>query len=167
MSKKPLNLLASFIFLFFSVQWMHAEEIVTKLKARQPNWRMEIIETYSQGIPSKVLFFEPISGSDHDTPVKQMTYRQDSTLASETDLVVFEEPGAEAQVLPHGPSLTYSHTGTIESIIFYIKGIQQGPARSYYPSGVLKSYANYKNGVLKAHQKHIMKMEGQRKKAHI
>jgi hypothetical protein len=42
---------------------LSASEPLTQLKAKRPNWRFEIVETFTGGIPKEILFFEPVLGS--------------------------------------------------------------------------------------------------------
>lgn len=118
------------------------EPFVSKLKSYQPHWRLSIEENFSRGIPKTVRFYEMQPGSTEETAVKQLAYRNDGSLLSETDLDGAQSP------LPHGPCVIYYADGTIDTVTHYSKGQKQGIAKSYYPGGMLKTMQTYLNNVL-------------------
>ena len=109
-------------------------------RAKQPNWRFEVIETFIEGTPKRLRYFEPVPGKNEERPVKEMTLRRDGTTATETDL--------SPTLQPHGPSILYGTSGTIEQIALYVDGHLQGRSMTFYPTGVLKRVVTYRNGIL-------------------
>src|SRR5262249_19954044 len=110
---------------------------------KQPNWRIEVVETSPEGLPKRIRYYEPIAGSAKEQLVKEITLAQDGSPLLETDLITV---GMTA--LPHGPSIVYSSSGTIEQLAFHFKGQLQGQAKNYYPNGVLKRLVTYHDGIL-------------------
>src|ERR1700722_238424 len=67
------------------------EESITKLKAWQPNWRLELTETYPSGYPKTVRLYAPSTETKEEIPVKEMTYYSDCIPATEADLIVIDK----------------------------------------------------------------------------
>ena len=47
---------------------------------RQPNWKLKVIEAFSDGSPKLVLFFEPNQLNEEDLPIKLLTYHPEGYL---------------------------------------------------------------------------------------
>lgn len=130
-----------------------SQETPTKLKIKQPNWRFEIIESYHNKQPKKVLFFEPLALQDQDSPVKLLNFSPSGLVESETDIVPlvgkeFSKDYTEKDYIKHGPSISYNSAGAVETVFFYNLGILQDSIKSYYPNGVLHTYHAVKDNIL-------------------
>ena len=60
--------------------------IETTLRTRQANWRLTVVDRFSDGSPKQVVFFEPIQGESCDLPVKIVQYSPEGDLYIETDV---------------------------------------------------------------------------------
>lgn len=125
----------------------------TGLKLRAPNWIPICIESYENGAPKTILFYEPLPGQVKQKPVKQLKFLSDGSMNQETDLTILDESDPavlifHTRVIPHGPDIIFSGNGTVSKLQFYQKGVLEGLVKSYYPSGALESVANYQKGIL-------------------
>ena len=112
--------------LFFGLS-LTAEESV-RLKIKQPNWRLEKIESYENGAPKKIIFYEP-TPNNSERAVKQLVYQIDGTLQTESDL---------QETVLHGPSISYFPDGRVEKVELYENGELKGPVRLYHPNGLVR-----------------------------
>ncbi len=133
---------------------------LTKLKIRQPNWKLEILEKYSDGSPKIVLLLEP--GKDKTVPVKLLHYTASGLLYNESDLLALDNDGNNFNLemrlesefnqdplyVYHGPSVYYDGAGAVEMIVFYKWGVLHDSIKIYYPNGLLKSFVGIKDGRL-------------------
>jgi uncharacterized protein len=144
---KPL--LFCFPLLFFSLTSLEAESVIG-LKQRQPNWRVEIKQSYPQGHPAQVIFYEQTSDQE-EVPVKQIIFYQNGQLKEETDLTRIAED-AEAfkewktTIVPHGRSVTFFENGKVERTLVYDQGLADGELNLYYPQGTLRGSCGFKKG---------------------
>ncbi len=113
------------------------DQLLTKLKTRQPNNILEILDTFPDGSPMTVLLLEPKSGSSDCSPVKLLTYNIEGDLHNETDVVPLEGENGAFEL--HGPSVTYYSYNRVEQICFYCHGELYGTVKTYYPNGQLQS----------------------------
>src|ERR1700739_499016 len=74
----------------FSASRYHqiTEPLITTLMERQPHWRMETIESYSDGIPKTVLFYTTAKDGKGKVAVKEMRFNKNAQPDSETDLLI-------------------------------------------------------------------------------
>src|ERR1700722_5340467 len=84
---------------------------VISLKPRLPQWRPQIVQSYPNGNPERVLFFET-TDKNEKIAVKQQRFYNDGTLKNEMDLIAVEEnsPGYEewkSKLVPHGVSVSF------------------------------------------------------------
>ena len=83
--------------------------MATNLKPRQPNWRMQVIETHPDGQPHKLVFFEQVA-KDREEPVRQIIFYDNGLVKTEMDVARVAEDSAAAQewkstIVPHGMAL--------------------------------------------------------------
>jgi antitoxin component YwqK of YwqJK toxin-antitoxin module len=133
----PLLIFLSFCITFSSLKIQATPE--TKLKIKQPNWRLEKLTT------QKIIFYAPTLKDCKETPVKEMLYNLAGNLIQETDLIALSEK--ENSYVYHGPSVIYDEKGRIQKIDFYIQGILDGECKDIYPNGLVKKKTQYVSGI--------------------
>jgi antitoxin component YwqK of YwqJK toxin-antitoxin module len=109
------------------------------LKKQQPNWRIQIVEEYTNGTPHKVELLAPKPRSQEWEKVKEKLFRVDGTLLRETDLV---------EGVKEGTSILYYPDQKIHTIVSYKEGKIEGLSRTFDEQGVLRDLFNYKNDLL-------------------
>src|SRR5579872_1287258 len=92
-----------------------APQISIALKPRQPNWRFEIVQSYPQGTPQSIIFYEPLALGG-ERPVKQVVFYENNRIAIEMDLTVVDEDSDAARewkspFVPHGARVDFSPEG--------------------------------------------------------
>ena len=91
--------------------------LMMTVKPRQPNWRYEIVQTYPNGLPEKVVFYEPLAQGG-ERPVKEIDYHPNNSIHFEMDVVVVEEGSQIAEqwkstLVPHGTRVEFSTEGQL------------------------------------------------------
>ena len=124
--------------------------VALSLKQRQPHWRPKIMEKYEGGQPRRVLFYEQI-GDANEAPVKQIFFYPNGQVQAETDLVLVPEDSRGAKewksiVVPHGMSVSYFDTETVEKVAFYDRGVLHGPMKVFFRKGELHGECFFKQG---------------------
>src|ERR1700722_12353406 len=124
---------------------------VISLQPRQPHWRPQIVQTYPNGNPERVLFFD-LNAQEEKIPVKQQRFYNGGQLKNEMDLVVVQEnsPGFQewkSTTVPHGISVSFFSDGKVEKIATYEKGLLHGELHINYPSGHPRGKAAFKDGL--------------------
>ena len=120
------------------------------LKSRQPNWRLQIMESHPNGQPKCVIFYEPkISGAE--IPVKQIYYYEQGAIASEADVIEIaqDEPAFgtwNATTVPHGMKVDFSMKGAICKVSQFNRGMLEGESRLFFPDGHVDAIIHYSNG---------------------
>jgi len=114
----------------------------TKLKIRQPNWRLERVTTFTDGTPKKNIMHAPIEGEKKEAPVKELIYNKSGKLIQETDLCLIK-----GLATFHGPSVSYDEKGRIIKVDFYQDGFLHGESKDIYPNGMIKKISYYDRGV--------------------
>src|ERR1700719_1446983 len=96
-----------------------ADEEFVEMKLRQPNWRPKILESYANGNPQKVLFYEPI-GAGIEQPVKQVIFFQNGRVQTEMDVHLISDLEAKEKgtfpLTAHGGAIQYHPNGRIGKI---------------------------------------------------
>ena len=106
-------------------------DVVTKLKVKQPSWRLEKALNFADGSPKKIIYYA--HSGNKEIPVKEMLYNQSGKLVQESDL--------SPTFAYHGPSVTYDDQARIEKIVFYDEGQAHGEVKDIYPNGMLKFHS--------------------------
>lgn len=137
--RDTLNMfLKKIIYIFAICFFSHASgEVITKLKVRQPNWRLEKALNFEDGSPKKIIYYALLANKE--IPVKEVLYNQSGRLIQESDL--------SSTYAYHGPSVTYDDQARIERIVFYNEGTIHGEVKDIYSNGMLKKVTNYENGI--------------------
>ena len=148
-----------FVSALFAVQSIYAEKtpsspppMSVSLKPRQPNWRLDIVESYQTGQPKQVVFYEPkVSGQE--IPVKQIFYHEQGSAASESDVIEIakDDPAYaiwNSTIVPHGPKVDFSPKGTVSKVFQFNRGFLHGECRTFYPNGETEAIVHYSNGQL-------------------
>jgi antitoxin component YwqK of YwqJK toxin-antitoxin module len=138
---------------FSSIHGVQDDKVVPvaeALKQRQPHWRPKIIETFPNGNPATVLFYEQIS-SEREAPVKQIKYYPEGQIRNEMDLIEVDQSSEgfkewKTDVVPHGVSLSFFINGAVEKALHYDRGILHGDVQVFYPEGKLKAQGSFKCG---------------------
>ncbi len=73
-----------FLFLFYPTLLL--ADFSISLKNQQPNWRIEVVEKYSDGRMKKVEYFAPIPKSEMWEKVKEREFSPLGTILRESDL---------------------------------------------------------------------------------
>jgi hypothetical protein len=97
--------------------------LMITLKPRQPNWRYEVVQSYPNGLPEKVVFYEPLAQGG-ERPVKEMDYYPNNRIRYEMDIAVAEggSPAAEqwkSTLVPHGTRVEFSNEGELIQFAHY------------------------------------------------
>ena len=124
--------------------------IASALKTRQPHWRPKIMESYPEGQPSRVLFYEQMS-AENEAPVKQVYFYPSGQIKTEMDLIVVAEdtPAAKewkSTIVPHGMCVSFFSNGQIERVAGYDRGVLHGDLKVYYENGKLHGECTFKQG---------------------
>jgi antitoxin component YwqK of YwqJK toxin-antitoxin module len=129
---------------------MAVEPVAKMLKPKQPNWKPKIVETFPEGNPAKVIFYETQDdGLEH--PVKQVCFYANSQIRIEADLCTVAEDSQAYQELkttaaPHGVAISFFPDGKMERVAFYDQGILHGEMRLFHQSGALKTVCSFSQG---------------------
>lgn len=126
--------------------------LISALKPRQPNWRFEVVETFPQGNPREIQFYEPKAG-DEENPVKKVFFHEGGAIQAEMDLIVINEECATAKewnsaIVPHGARIDFSPTGQPLKIASYQYGKLDGQCKAFYPNGQVQNIVTYSEGLL-------------------
>ncbi len=127
-----------------------APSTVVSLKSRQPNWRPQIVQSYPNGNPERILFFD-LNEREEKIPVKQQRFYNNGVLKNEMDLTIVQEdsPGFKewkSAIVPQGISVSFFSNGKVEKIATYEHGLLHGELHINYPSGQLRGSAAFKDG---------------------
>ena len=122
------------------------QELVAALQPRQPNWRHEIAESYPNGFPKRVIFYEP--SRQGERPVRQQLYFEEGIAQSEMDVVPSVNDEGNPCILPHGVKIDFSKNGEILAAAQFDRGQLHGEFRRFYPNGAVQSVARYYKGEL-------------------
>src|SRR5262249_50232326 len=117
------------------------------LKVRQPNWRPHVVESYPNGNPEKVIFYEPTV--DGEEPVKQLHFYPNGQIKQEMDVLTEKSPAAEngeTSLIAHGGIVNYHPSGAPARTAFYEKGELDGEVKTYHPNGQLESQVKFVQG---------------------
>ena len=147
------SLLAITLSIGLTLGWAAPEPVkpvAPGLKQRQPHWRPKIIESYPEGQPQRVLFYEQI-GNANEAPVKQIVFYQNGQIMNEMDLIVVAEDCDAAKewksnIVPHGLSISYFASGQVEKAAFYDSGVPHGEMKMFYADGKLHGQCTFKKG---------------------
>lgn len=113
------------------------------LKYKQPNWRVEILETHEQGAPKRIVFYEPLVG-ERERPVKQVGFYENGAIQNEADISINEQ----GKVFLQGTSATFSPEGQLLHLAHYQNDMLEGPVKSFFKNGKLESQGSYASGKL-------------------
>ena len=113
--------------------------VARELKARQPNWRPDIVRSFSDGLPETILFYQP-SSEGKELPAKQVDFLNNSQIIGDTDLTALSEDDPIAKelgktVVPHGVSVAYYPSGVLKKLAYYDRGRLHGPIKTFFPNG--------------------------------
>ncbi len=114
------------------------------LKQRQPTWYPKVNAYFDDGSTKEVLFYEP-KDKHSFLPVKRLAYYENQQIALEEDLV-WDAECQEAK--PNGMSVNFWDSGSVQSFVFFNKGLKQGQTKHFYKNGKLKLEAGYKDNEL-------------------
>lgn len=144
-------LLSLFFFSFISLLGAeNIESAAPKLKEKQPDWKVEIIETYGGGNPKKVLYFSS-SPKGKKQIEKRVLYYEDGKTCVEEDLIEKKNTEGEAEkveYIPHGLCVSFYPNGAIEKEAILKEGKLHGDLKGFYPNGKEKFHFQFKNGQL-------------------
>lgn len=126
------------LFLLFISNIVFGESSLV-LKNQQPNWKIEVAETYPNGSPWRVEFYAPIPKSQKLEKVKEKLFTPTGALAEERD---FNHGVRE------GVTITYYPSEKIETIALYQDGLLEGISRTFDEQGVLRDKYSYHLGLL-------------------
>src|SRR3990167_8034438 len=121
------------------------------LKQRQPNWRFEMVQSYANGLPQIILFYEPTVHGER--AVQQTTFYENNRIQTQMDVVLIDEDSNIAKewgssLVPHGARLDYSSEGALVKFSNYQAGVLNGECKVFYPNGNLQNECIYQNGIL-------------------
>ncbi len=124
--------------------------VAQSLKQRQPHWRPKVSDSYGEGQPQRVLFYEQITELG-ELPVKQVIFHPNGQIHNETDLITIseEEPGYadwKSTIVPHGVNVTFFSNGQIEKLSFYNRGLLHGETKVFFEDGKLHAQCGFKQG---------------------
>lgn len=128
-----------FILFLLSVSGVVFGDNSVHLKNQQPNWKLTVVETYSNGAPLRVEFSAPIPKSQEMEKVKEKLFTPSGMIARESDL--------KNGVL-HGTTIVYYPSEKIETIALYSEGKLTGSYRTFDEQGVLRDIYTYRNNLL-------------------
>lgn len=122
-----------------------------ELKPRQANWRMQVAETYPEGQPLKIVFYEQVT-KDREVPIRQIIFYDNGMVKSEMDVcqVADDAPIAKesgSSIVPHGVAVFVTPNGQVERVASYDKGILDGQMRVFYANGKEQGICSFKQGV--------------------
>jgi antitoxin component YwqK of YwqJK toxin-antitoxin module len=109
------------------------------LKNQQPNWKIEVAETYPSGSPWCVEFYAPIPRSEKLEKVKEKLFTPTGSLAEERDF---------KNGVRDGVTIAYYPSEKIETIALYQDGLLEGILRTFDEQGVLRDKYSYHQGHL-------------------
>ena len=120
------------------------------LKPREPNWRAEILKTYSNGNPQTILFFQP-KADGSEVPAKQIIFYENSVIQTEMDvaLVSSDSPAAKewkSTVVPNGARLDFTPKGEVTRAATYQLGVITGECRQLYPNSNIQTIEHFVSG---------------------
>ena len=121
------------------------------MRPREPHWQPKIIESYPQGQPANVIFYE-----ENEKPVKQVIFYPEGQIKIETDLTWVEKdsPGYQewkTNAVPHGAYVSFYANGGVEKFAFYEHGILHGDAKAYYSDGKIQGIGTFVKGAKDGH----------------
>ena len=156
MRKYSFFIFALLSFLSFSfASCEETEAPMGRLKAREPNWKLEVQSYHANGRAKEVVFLEPQPSSE-SKPVKKVQFNESGTIFSEEDLIEYiVADGEDEKVIyvPHGLGVTFYPSGAKECVISYHKGQLHGPLKSFYPSGKPNHHYCFSEGKYHGEQK--------------
>ena len=146
-------LLAIALSLGLTLGWAAPEPVkpvAPALKQRQPHWRPKIMESYPEGQPQRVLFYEQI-GDQNEAPVKQVLFYPSGQIKTEMDLIVVAEDSLGAKewkstIVPHGMSISFFSNGQAEKAAFYDRGLLHGEMKVFFQDGKQHGQCTFKAG---------------------
>src|SRR3989344_1377606 len=158
-----------FLLLALSVFGFSEEPSPIALRQRQPNWKLEVSQTYAEGTQQIILFYEP-TPEGNNIPAKQVFFDEQGAVQAEMDVIAAEDDaskivlhGARVDLTPegklhkkssyrlgvlHGPCQLFYPNGEIQAEMQYIDGQLEGIACSYFESGQMREEAPYVHGIL-------------------
>jgi antitoxin component YwqK of YwqJK toxin-antitoxin module len=135
---------AIFSLLFLScITAGYSNELPIVLKKKEANWRPVTQETFSDGSPKIMLFYEPKKGEEGEIPVKIIEFYPNGKIHVETDIK--NENGA---LIPEGASATYTLDGTLHIYATYVNGKLHGTINIFSPEGTLNTSYKIRHGIL-------------------
>ena len=109
------------------------------LKNQQPNWKIDVVESYPNGAPLRVEFFAPIPKSVKTEKVKEKLFSPLGALVEERD---FKDG------IRNGTTITYYPSEKIDTIALYKDGLLDGISRTYDEQGILRNKYSYRDDLL-------------------
>ncbi|MFI5343478.1 MAG: toxin-antitoxin system YwqK family antitoxin, partial [Chlamydiales bacterium] len=150
------NILLAFFLCFGSTvlhgQMPGSQSVMSGLKPRQPNWRLDIVQLYPHGTPQTVVFYEPqLDGTER--LVKQVLFFENGQIQTEADviLVAVDSPIAKewnSNIVPHGVRVDFTQNGALLRTSHYHEGKMVGECTFFYPSGKINAVTHYEKGLL-------------------
>ncbi|NGX58787.1 MAG: hypothetical protein K940chlam3_01695, partial [Chlamydiae bacterium] len=122
--------------------WSSDVAVETKLKKRQPHWLPNTLETYSNGVVKKIVFYDSDPDLHLDVPVKIVVYSPQGKMSYEGDLAFTKE---QSQL--HGASVWYGKRGKVIKLAFFSQGKIHGTVRTFYSNDQLKELLVYDMGI--------------------
>ena len=111
-----------------------------QLRARQPNWRNQVVALHENGNPSEVLFFEP-TPSGADRIVQKMILFDNGAIHVQMDIAE-----VSGEILAHGVRVELTQDGKLAQYSFHQMGKLEGEAKTFFPSGNLSAVVSFRDG---------------------
>jgi len=141
-------------------------QLTFSLKAREPNWRVEVVKSYPNGSPQVILFYQPLLDGT-EKAVKEVFFHENGRIQTEMDIVIVDEGSPVAKewgstIVAHGMRVDFNQEGQLVKAASFERGLFQGEIRFFSPEGKVllsqffangkpqgRAMAFYENGTLK------------------
>jgi len=115
-------------------------------RPQEPHWKIKVEERYSNGQPSKIIFYEEL-GDAEAVAVKLITYYPSGQVKLEADVTSRKDEEGKVKLVPVGVEIALDERNSVEKVAHYNnEGELHGEMRLYYPTGAEKGVFHFNKG---------------------